>query len=209
MADINVDETGSCYCGRVQFRVCGAPLFNEICHCRACSRARGSSPLHLLGFDTADFSITKGVYLIKVVPCAGYLLNAPQGDALPLEHAFCRECGGFVYQQPKGCAMRALSPTTFNIEADADGRVSCALPAHLRPKAHIFYAMRLMDSHDSLPKYETTSENANGAPGVRLTNDGAPWDAAQRRTKATQCVSLAAAAAFGAACALLAARSRS
>jgi hypothetical protein len=181
--------TGSCYCGKVTFKASGPPIFNVLCHCRPCSRARGASPMHLYGVKEDAFQFTSGESLVKVTECPADKVTATYADARPMTHAFCTECGSFVYQRPKGAGFRALSPVTFCIETKLeenkeDGEedpsssavlrssmcgVSCLLPAELLPTQHVNYENRLRDYHDDLPKWRTFAHRK-----VRLTNSGTP-----------------------------------
>ena len=76
--------TGSCNCGSIAYTVdvVDKPVFNILCHCRACARARGVSPVHIYGVTKDQFEITKGESNLNVVKGVGSML-----------HAFCTECG--------------------------------------------------------------------------------------------------------------------
>ena len=134
----------------------GAIIFHGLCHCRACSRARGTSPVHLIGVPASAFAIAKGEELLK---------TAVRGK---MTHTFCSSCGGPVYQCPAGAPFRAIFPASFEIEApDASPcGVSCRLPETLHPKGHFNYENRLLDSSDALPKFTCFP----GSP--QLKNDG-------------------------------------
>lgn len=156
-------QTGSCLCGSVRFLVDGAILFNELCHCRACGRARGMTPVHLIGVE-GDFKILQGEGQMRMIQGMG-----------ALTHAICSNCGVGLYQQPKGKTFYATYPTTFQIETsnsneqDASSHnVPCSfLPPHLQPKFHNNYENRLTNYYDSLPKYKTFKSK-----GILMTNDG-------------------------------------
>ncbi len=165
---------GRCYCGSVCFRAQGAPIFNVLCHCRPCSRARGVSPVHLYGVPEEVFAITKGEDLIKVVTCPEDQLTKSYNNSRPMTHAFCSNCGSFIYQRPQGAGFRALSPVSFQIETKLSENdetnvcgVSSILPEELWPMAHYNYENRVRNHYDALPKYRTFKHG-----GVRLTNEG-------------------------------------
>lgn len=142
-------------CGEVQFAVKGSVIFNELCHCRACSWARGCSPVHLIGVQDPGFTVTKGQELVKEVKGKGQML-----------HQFCSACGSFICQSPEGEPFKAVMPTSFHI-VGADG-VSCLLPLELLPKHHVNYENRQMNWSDDLPKYKTFDSSP------RLDNSGNP-----------------------------------
>jgi transcription factor C subunit 7 len=171
---MELDETGRCYCGKVTFHAKGTPVFNVLCHCRPCSRARGVGPMHLLGFREEDFEFLSGADLVKVVESPPELVTKSYESPRPMTHAFCTDCGCFVYQRPKGASFRALAPTTFHLETPSppgdEGYscgVSCQLPARLHPTCHVNYENRQMDCHDALPKWRTFAHRK-----VALSSDG-------------------------------------
>lgn len=149
-------QTGQCLCGKVKFAVDGDVLFNTLCHCRACSRARGMSPVHLIGVK-GDVTYSQGQDLVKVVPGNG-----------AMEHAFCSACGGGIYQKPAGAGFHAVFPVSFQLETETEGQQvpSCVLPTELMPKMHTNYENRLMNHYDSLPKYKAFP------PANKMTNQG-------------------------------------
>ena len=152
-----IHQTGQCLCGAVKFTVKGTILFNELCHCRACGRARGMTPVHLIGVK-GDFTVLRQEEdKVKTVPGMG-----------TMTHTMCSQCGGGLYQRPAGATFYAVFPTTFQLETPVEGRdvPSGMLPPHLQPKAHHNYENRLCNHYDALPKYKTFP----GSP--KMTNEG-------------------------------------
>ncbi|KAL7545451.1 hypothetical protein ACHAWF_008801 [Thalassiosira exigua] len=156
------EYTGSCNCGVVCFSVDGEkPMHNVLCHCRACSRAMGASPVHVYAVAVDQFRVTKGVASLKVGEGVGNM-----------RHAFCGECGCHIHQHVDGMSFRAVFPVNFHIEKDDPSNPcgkSCMLPDELMPKAHVNYENRLMDAGDDLPKF-TMFGNSQ-----RLNNDGTKY----------------------------------
>lgn len=148
----SIDQEGKCLCGKVQFTVKGQPKFNAFCHCKACSRACGMSPVHLIGFPDECFNITQGEENIQVVNGLG-----------SMTHGKCTSCGVGIYQCPNGANFKAVFPTTFQIE----DQKSCLLPADLLPTVHFNYENRHHDWSDSLPKFKAFP------PAARVENNGA------------------------------------
>lgn len=97
-----IDVNGSCNCGKIEFRAQGPILWKGMCHCRACCRARGMTPVQLLAVPVPNFKVTKGD--VKVT-------GSPLGA---MTHAFCRDCGTHIFQCPAGATFRALYPTVFH-----------------------------------------------------------------------------------------------
>ena len=148
-------QRGQCLCGCVKFEVDGKIIFNELCHCRACGRARGMTPVHLIGVK-GDFKILQGQAKVKTVHGIG-----------TMRHTICSDCGGGLYQRPEGKDFYATFPTSFRIESPvAEGVPSSFLPANLQPHYHANYENRLYNFHDELPKYKAFPDSP------RMTNEG-------------------------------------
>ena len=137
-----IDQTGQCLCGNAKFRVKGTIVFNELCHCRACGRARGMTPVHLLGVQ-GEFDLFRGD--TRTIAGMG-----------SMEHVNCAVCGGGLYQRPADETFYAVFPTTFQIETVTNDDIpSSVLPNYLQPTVHVNYENRLFDFHDNLPKYKS------------------------------------------------------
>ena len=155
MSAETVTQTGQCNCGNIKYEIASTVRFSGYCHCKACSRAMGQSPVHLVMFNGADcIKVTAG----NVKHCSGI------GK---MRHAFCGDCGTGLYQHPDGADVRAVFPVNFQIEDGA----SCRLPEKYHPSLHCNYENRLLDSTDSLPKCKVWPG------GEMLNNDGTPTQA--------------------------------
>ena len=147
-----IEENGACRCRSVKFKVDGKILMNALCHCKACSKNRGMSPVHLIAVTPPEaVQITEGKEFLRKFKGEGRM-----------RHKFCSKCGVLVYQCPKKAPFRAILPTNFHIE---DG-VSCKLPEKYMPRAHINYENRQYDWKDPLPKFKEFP------PHGRLDNNG-------------------------------------
>lgn len=51
---------GGCLCGEVRYRISGAPLSSQICHCFSCRRAAGAQSVAYLTVSDTDFSFISG-----------------------------------------------------------------------------------------------------------------------------------------------------
>jgi hypothetical protein len=149
-----IDETVKCVCGAVEMKATGDMLFSGMCHCKACSRARGMSPVHLVAVGKDGLSVIKGEEFVKIGNGHG-----------SMRHAFCSQCGTGLWQAPENGGFRALFPCTFHIGNPAEP--GCILPDKYKPSAHLNYENRLSDWNDDLPKFKTFVQ-----AGVRMTNDG-------------------------------------
>lgn len=158
-------QNGQCLCGAVKFTIQNAKiLFNELCHCRACSRARGMSPVHLVGVPEASFVVDPA--------SKAFLTTVPGSGSSAMRHTNCKSCGVGIYQQPEGKSFVATFPTTYQIETtsgEEGSTPSSLLPEYLLPRLHANYENRHFDWHDALPKYQ-----AFPGSGPQMTNEGQP-----------------------------------
>lgn len=76
-------RSGSCLCGRVNFKVKGAPVRIGLCHCMDCRKESGS----VFG--------SFGIWPAQAFEATGEM-RFYQG------RGFCPICGGRVYSQPEG-----------------------------------------------------------------------------------------------------------
>ena len=52
------ETTGSCLCGKVQYRYEGAPVMTGVCHCRDCQKQTGTSFSIIQGVPMAALNVT-------------------------------------------------------------------------------------------------------------------------------------------------------
>ena len=105
---------GGCQCGRVRFRVEGAPARASICHCRMCQKAFGALFAPLVSVAPETLTWTRGT------PRHFQSSNH-------VRRGFCEACGTpLTYEAPDGLALAlgafddpaALAPTVqFGTEA--------------------------------------------------------------------------------------------
>ena len=79
-------HTGSCLCGRVQYRYQGEIDEVSRCHCRQCQKAQGTAFVAVAPVRRADFEITGGGEWLREY-------RASPGKA----RVFCGECGSPLY----------------------------------------------------------------------------------------------------------------
>ncbi len=72
--------TGGCLCGRVRYRVTGAPLEALYCHCRMCQHAHGAPVIAWVTVALAGFAVISGDPV------------AYRSSAKAVRH-FCGSCG--------------------------------------------------------------------------------------------------------------------
>lgn len=117
----------------------GPPLGAMYCHCSICRRSTGA-PFIMVGLWAPDkVRITEGEPLAK------------QKTSDMLERHFCPDCGAAIFN-----AVRTARFDANNVMLPLlDERDDATRPTH-----HIYYADRVMDVPDELPKFD-----AFGRPG--------------------------------------------
>ncbi|MCW2364327.1 MULTISPECIES: GFA family protein [Sphingobium] len=80
---------GGCRCGKLRFRVTGAPLFTAACHCRGCQLMTASAFSLTSCYFSARFEVMAGE------PVIGGLHGATR-------HFFCDHCLSWVFTRPEG-----------------------------------------------------------------------------------------------------------
>ena len=119
---------GSCYCGKTQVEVTGAPLMALYCHCRSC-RKWHSAPL-----------AAGAAWLSGKVQITGDLVTSSHEPES--QRVSCASCGGCVANRKPGPGRVFVYLMTLAGSGLA-----------VEPDFHIFYAERVMDVNDGLPKY--------------------------------------------------------
>jgi len=85
--------TGGCQCGAIRYRLDGAPLRANICHCRMCQKAGAAPFMAFAAVPMAKFQVTKGVI-------------AAFASSDIAERGFCAKCGTpLTYRGVKGATI--------------------------------------------------------------------------------------------------------
>lgn len=125
-----------CDCGQVSVRVDGAPAARAYCHCRACQQFYGLPVLSANAWPSEALSIVKG----------NALLCTHQHPHLQMRRHYCISCGQTLY----GSNRLDMAVIRTSLIAQTHGG---HLPEEHAPTLHIFYAYRVLDVADALPKY--------------------------------------------------------
>lgn len=129
-------HTLHCHCGAVVMQLHGTPAVSAICHCSACRDLYGS------------------IVLAATAWLPGQLSHVGDPDMLltyrhptrQMQRTTCRRCGELVHGSNR--FDYAVVPNARFLRQH-DGR----LPDELAPTMHLFYAYRMFDIADTLPKY--------------------------------------------------------
>lgn len=105
--------TGGCQCGKVRFRLHGAPVVFYCCHCTECQKQSSSAFGESVRVHVADLE-TEGVPRTFVRPTA---------SGSTLECSFCPDCGTRLFHR------RDAYADTLNIKGGAFDDTSWLVPA--------------------------------------------------------------------------------
>ena len=95
---------GGCQCGRVRYRIEGAPLGLAVCHCTECQRQSGSAFGMSLAVPSDAFRLTAGELRSFTVQCE---------SGRTKRCTFCPDCGTRIYHQVLEAVM-SLKPGTLD-----------------------------------------------------------------------------------------------
>ena len=125
---------GTCFCGKVKIQVKGTAAAAGYCHCHSCRKWHGA-PINAWTIWPDDaVEITQGQDLI-------HTFNM-QGKDGPSTRLSCKTCGAAVANQKPQSSMTVVYAMTL---AESD--------YSFEPALHIWYAERVLDIADTLPKF--------------------------------------------------------
>ncbi len=130
----------TCFCGSVRYEVSADPVDAKLCHCRGCQMLHGAPLQWAAIFHKHQVRFTHGIEQLR-------FFHSEQGRTertLPCKVS-CKLCGTPIADE--GRRMWLAFPTLFDF-----GR-SSAPPEAFQPTCHIFYAQRVLDCCDDLPKW--------------------------------------------------------
>lgn len=122
---------GGCLCGAVRYRIAGAPIMTEFCHCESCRRASGAPVMAWAGVRRADFALVAG-------EPARFLSSDGVG------RTFCGRCGTTLTYD------NARFPDDIYVAIG-----SLDAPESMPPERHVHDRERLswLDLGDALPRH--------------------------------------------------------
>ena len=115
---------GSCYCGKVTFKVKAPATWSAHCHCTQYQRLHGAAFITCVGFKTLDFDISDPDKVFK---------RFSTGIA---EHGFCSNCGSsFFFRYTKTSDVVEQEWLEYVYFA----RPNFTIGPDIEPTANIFY----------------------------------------------------------------------
>ena len=125
-----------CDCGVTALNLSGTPMARGICHCTSC-RALYNAAFHAGAVWQEDaVSVIQGKATIRQYKYPGK----------ELRRYWCGECGAIVFNTNRFGYV--VIPQSLLRKAHGGD-----LPPNLAPQMHLFYASRIVDIDDSLPKF--------------------------------------------------------
>jgi len=145
---------GECYCGAVKFCCEGDPFFTQYCHCNKCREIavlskRDADKLGYgwtAGYLTSSFHITSGGdSLDEIIKNNAKLL-------------LCKSCHSLIY----GISLDVNKQAGIGINAN-NFQLKSSVPESFKPVRHIWYVNRVVDFHDTLPKFKDAPKEQFGS----------------------------------------------
>ena len=129
-----------CHCDAVRYEVRADPVDAKICHCSDCQVLHGAPMQWAAIFHKSDVRFTAGVERLRFFNSR---LDRHE-RVLPCKVA-CASCGTLIADE--GRNMWLAFPALFDFGTPPQ------VPEAFKPTCHIFYAMRMMEIADELPKW--------------------------------------------------------
>lgn len=123
---------GACHCGAVTFSLEGPPNYAVYCHCSVCRRSTGAPFVMAGSWSPEALTMGEGA------------TTASRATSSYLTRVRCAECGAALYNQIRSGKMQAENVMLPLLEDRAG----------IEPTHHIYYADRVMDVADELPKFD-------------------------------------------------------
>ena len=130
----------ACFCGRVRYEVSADPVDAKICHCVACQKLHGAPMQWAAIFHKSQVRLIAGFEQLRFFNGEQDL----QERILPCKLS-CACCGTPIADE--GRRMWLAFPSLFDFGPRTE------VPDSFKPSCHIFYAMRVADVRDDLPKW--------------------------------------------------------
>ena len=151
---------GSCFCGKVSLTVTGRPRSCSACHCSVCRSLTGAP------FSVQSLHARSNVVCNTSEPELWSLATSPH-----VTRYRCRDCGSPVYATLGAGSGRKIVAVPQSI-LFREGKFK-DLSSDFQPMHHIYYANRVIDVNDALPKYVGTSAPGRGVCGrQRMATNG-------------------------------------
>jgi hypothetical protein len=130
----------SCHCGAVRYHVCSDPVDAKICHCIMCQKLHGAPMQWAAIFHKRHVRFCAGLNHLRF-----FNSNLNRAERILPCKVSCNLCGAHLADE--GRNMWLAFPSLFDFGAPPK------VPETFKPTCHIFYAARVFDMDDRLPKW--------------------------------------------------------
>jgi hypothetical protein len=130
---------GACFCGAVEIEVTGEPIDAGFCHCRSCRAYSGAPFVAFTIWPVDRFRVSRGGDLLGSYNKAGIS-----------DRRFCTRCGGHL----------CLDHPDLGV---VDVRAAILPTVRFAPRAHFYYAERVIAIGDGLPKFRDFPAHIGGS----------------------------------------------
>ena len=137
----------SCHCGTVRYHVSSDPVDAKICHCIMCQKLHGAPMQWAAIFHKHHVRFSAGLNHLRFFN--GNLNKAER--ILPCKVS-CSLCGALIADEGRNMWLGFPRSSTSGTPPK--------IPEAFKPSCHIFYAARVFDMDDDLPKWAGHSEKS-------------------------------------------------
>ncbi|MFO0551931.1 MAG: GFA family protein [Polyangiaceae bacterium] len=123
---------GGCHCGRVRFALEGEPFAVAYCHCSICRRSSGAPFVFVGMWQPGQLEVLGGEPLTE------------RATSSYLKRRRCPDCGAAIYNAVSSARMQSVNVMLPLLDEKPN----------LRATHHIYYADRVVDVDDGLPKFD-------------------------------------------------------
>ena len=145
---------GQCSCGTVKFLCTGTPIFTQYCHCNKC---REIASLSEKASDKSGYSYTAAYLTDKFSILSGQnkLDELIRNTAKLL---LCSDCKSLIY----GISLDPAKQGGIGINVN-NFDFHKTIPESFKPVRHIWYANRIINFNDNLPKFKDAPKEQFGS----------------------------------------------
>ncbi len=145
---------GKCDCGTVNFECEGDPIFTQYCHCNKCREIASLSKRDKdkIGYSFAAAYLTGNFHITVGADCLDEVIR---NNAKLL---LCKFCHSLIY----GISLDPARQAGIGVNAN-NFTFGDFIPEAFKPVRHIWYANRVVDFEDNLPKYADAPKEQFGS----------------------------------------------
>ena len=127
--------TGSCLCGRIQFKLTAELGPIDVCYCQMCRKAQGGPLATNASVEASAFQVIQGEELLTAY-------ESSPGE----QRLFCSRCGSPIYSK------RSDRPQVVRVRVGTVNE-----PLNVRPRAHYYTASKCnwWEIEDNMPRFPT------------------------------------------------------